>query len=76
MIIPKDPYAKNEGQNNLYIRLKMTLTLGRFDGSDRYPEYESEFDNDARRINSILNVIYFADDTTISKGAKSNETFR
>ena len=76
MIIPKDPYAKNEGQNNLYIRLKMTLTLGRFDGSDRYPEYESEFDNDARRINSILNVIYFADDTTISKlfGFNNNQS--
>ena len=66
MIILKNPYAKNEGQNNLYIRLKMTLTLGRFDGSDRYPEYESDFNNDIRRINSILNVIEIKNGNTTS----------
>lgn len=67
MMILKNPYARNDGQNNLYIRLKMTLTLGRFDGSGRYPEYESDFDNDARRINSILNVIEIKNGNTISK---------
>lgn len=73
MTIPKDPYAKNDGQNNLYIRLKMTLTLGRFDGSGRYSEYESDFDNDLRRINSILNVIEIKDGSTISKLFGFNE---
>lgn len=66
MTIPKNPYARNEGQNNLYIRMKMTLTLGRFDGSGRYPEYESDFNNNTRRINSILNVIKMKNGNTTS----------
>ena len=49
MIIPKNPYARNEGQNNLYIRLKMTLSLGRFDASGRYPEYAADFDNNDQK---------------------------
>ncbi|WP_295094761.1 hypothetical protein [Ruminococcus sp.] len=67
MVIPKDPYAKNEGQNNLYIRLKMTVSLGRFDASGRYPEYAADFNNDKRRLNSILNAIEMKNENTISK---------
>ncbi|WP_295092878.1 hypothetical protein [Ruminococcus sp.] len=67
MIIPKNPYAKNEGQNSLYIRLKMTVSLGRFDSSGRYPEYAADFNNDKRRLNSILNALEIKNENTTSK---------
>lgn len=64
MTIPKDPYAVNEGQNNLYIRLKVTVSLGQFNSENRSDEYEAEFNDNTRRINSILNVIQFKDGNT------------
>ena len=66
MLIPKNPYAKNEGHNNLYIRLKMTVSLGRFDSSGRTPEYAADFDNNDRRLNSILNAIKMLNGNTTS----------
>ena len=67
MIIPKNPYAKNEGQNDLYIRLKMTVSLGKFDATGKSPEYAADFDNNTRRLNSILNAIEMKNGETISK---------
>lgn len=66
MLIPKNPYAKNEGQNNLYIRLKMTISLGRFDSNGRTPEYAADFNNNDRRLNSILNAIKMLNGNTTS----------
>ena len=66
MTILKDPYAKNEGQNDLYIRLKMTVSLGRFDGDGRYPEYVADLNDNARRLNSILNAIEMKKGSTTS----------
>ena len=67
MTIPKNPYAVNEGQYDLYIRLKMTVSLGRFDASGKYPEYVADFNNNARRLNSILNAIEIKNGSTTSK---------
>lgn len=56
MEIEKDPKGHNNGQNDLYIRLKMTIDLGTYTAKN--DSYEENFpDDDGRRIDSILKAI-------------------
>ena len=56
MTIEKDPRGHNNGQNNLYIRLKMTIDLGTYTAKN--DSYEENFPDDAGpRIDSILKAI-------------------
>ncbi|MBR6418703.1 MAG: hypothetical protein IKS42_00040 [Oscillospiraceae bacterium] len=62
MVIPKDPYAVNDSQLNMYIRLKFTVKLGEFDDSDKTEKYKEEFnadtdERDQRRLRGILSAI-------------------
>ena len=57
MTIPKDPCAVNSGQGRLYIRLKMTVSLGKFNAEGKSPEYAADLSGSARRMNSVLNAI-------------------
>ncbi len=61
MEIEKDPKGHNNGQNDLYIRLKMTIDLGTYTAKN--DSYEENFpDDDGRRIDSILKAIKLEND--------------
>lgn len=61
MKIEKDPSGYNNGQTNLYIRLKMTIDLGTYTAEN--DSYEVNFPDDAeRRIDSIMKAIKLEND--------------
>ncbi|MCR5730663.1 MAG: hypothetical protein K6G20_09965 [Ruminococcus sp.] len=69
MEIPKDPMGYNDGQINLYIRLKMTIELDSLTDDEKAlktQEYKDKYlteDNDIRRLRSIAeNIKYVTDD--------------
>lgn len=71
MVIPKDPYAVNDSQLNMYIRLKFTVKLGGFDVLDKTDKYKEDFNADAderdqRRLRSILSAIRQEDDSAFA----------
>lgn len=60
MNIPKNPYAVNDGQTDLYIRLKVTITLGDYEGSLRTSvseEGEVARPTNQKRFSSIIDAI-------------------
>jgi hypothetical protein len=90
MRIEKDPSGYNEGQADLYIRLKMTITLAEFDETNKsqtyIDNYKDNFDSEteaavtnaertARRLESIVNQIKLVDGTQfITLNKQDNET--
>ena len=87
MKIEKDPSGYNNGQVDLYIRLKMTIDLKSFDGTgktdDYIQNYKDNFDPDtnstnversSRRLDSILNAIKLADNSTFINGTSTNNS--
>ena len=64
MEIKKDPYGFNDGETDLYIRLKMTVELGAFDKKSKTEDYLSQYDNtdnESRRLESVINAIRLVD---------------
>lgn len=58
MNIPKDPYALNDGETDLYIRLKMTVRLADFDGTGKTDAYKEDFRyTAAQRLKPIVEAI-------------------
>ena len=78
MKIPKDPYGVNDGQVDLYIRLKMTVSLDPFKTDGKTETYKSEYndntgteiindtnkaaENSKRRMNGVLSAIKTSSD--------------
>ena len=87
MKIEKDPSGYNNGQVDLFIRLKMTIDLKSFDETGKtavyIQNYKDNFDPDtnstndtrsARRLNSILNAIKLEDDSAFINGTSTTNT--
>ena len=64
MTVPKDPYALNSGQTDLYIRLKMTVSLSKFNSEGKSREYAADLNSTPRRMNSVLNAIELKNGST------------
>ena len=78
MTIEKDPSGVNNGQVEVFIRLKMTVDLKDFDGTGKTQDYISNFkdnfdpdtnstntERSERRLNNILSAIKLADGTAL-----------
>lgn len=65
MTIPKNPYAKNDGQSNLFVRIKMTVVLDNFNTEGKSNEYTREFKSNDRRKNVILDAIQMNTDPAV-----------
>ena len=69
MKIEKDPSGYNNGQVDLFIRLKMTVELGAFDDAQKTDAYKANYSNDAnrdsRRLKSVLERLHLNDDTAL-----------
>lgn len=67
MRIEKDPYAKNDGQIDLYVRLKMTISLGDYEGNlmDNVNSDIGEVGvpSDLKRFREIIKAIKLEDNT-------------
>ena len=63
MQIDKDPYAYNDGQTDLYVRLVMTVRLGSFDDKGKTALYKDKYtkaaDRDTRRLRTIAEAIRY-----------------
>lgn len=77
MIIPKNPYGYNDGETELYVRIKMTVELGEYDntvnglsGNDT-DDGEVGIPNDAKRLEKIVNSIMIGD----GDGAEADTNF-
>lgn len=71
MQIEKNPYAYNNGQVNIYVRLVMTVELGDFDVTGKTDAYISRYNTDSverdrRRLFSIAKAIQFVNGDTVS----------
>ena len=83
MIIKKNPYAYNDGQINLYVRLNMTVKLeeyqGRLTDPDNPPAGWVGVPTDAARLRAILNAMYLQDGSpflTLDSGSESIADWR
>ena len=85
MKIEKDPSGVNNGQVDVFIRLKMTVDLKDFDETGKTQEYIDNFkdnydpdtnsknaERSARRLNNILSAIKLADGTEFLNGSFTN----
>ncbi len=85
MKIEKDPSGVNNGQVDVFIRLKMTVDLKKFDETGKTQEYIDNFkdnydpdtnstnaERSARRLNNILSAIKLADGTAFLNGISTN----
>lgn len=68
MQIPKNPYGWNDGQVDLFIRLRMTVSLGDFKAAGKTQSYRDAYADaegrDARRLREIVKAIRFVDGDT------------
>lgn len=70
MTIPKNPYAYNDGQVDIYVRLVMTVKLGDFDTTGKTDAYKARYNTDSvgrdrRRLFSIANALQFVSGDTV-----------
>ncbi len=85
MTIEKDPSGVNNGQVDVFIRLKMMVDLKDFDGTGKTQDYISNFkdnfepdtnstntERSARRLKNILSAIKLADNTAFLNGSSTN----
>ena len=73
MHIEKDPYGYNNGQIDLFIRLKMTIDTSSF--TSRNETYDSIYHYaEANRINAILASIRLKDGSVFLSGDSTNNT--
>lgn len=71
MLIPKNPYAVNDGNVDLYIRLKMTIDTSSY--TPKNTTYEANFpDNEAKRVAAILKAIKLEDNSALINDTSTN----
>lgn len=71
MKIEKDPYALNDGQVDIYVRLVMTVELGGF--KSKSTEYDNFFRySDTDRTNAILDKIMLTEDISFLDEVREN----
>ena len=83
MLIPKNPFGTNNGGKNIYVRLKMTVELEKYEGELQGTDTddgEIGIPSDEKRLSAIINSIrlkdkttpYFLFDVKIKRGLKNN----
>lgn len=71
MLIPKNPYAVNDGNVDLYIRLKMTIDASSY--TPKNTTYEANFpDDEAKRVAAILKAIKLEDNSALINDTSTN----
>ncbi len=67
MLIPKNPFGTNNGGKNIYVRLKMTVELEKYEGELQGTDTgdgEIGIPSDEKRLSAIINSIRLKDKTT------------